>query len=95
MSAKEMFEELGYKFVSYGDEKIIEFDKIVVKDYEYKKIVFDIRRRFFWVDYFKNEYDSKGKLMNKKHIIFVLDVEELQAINKQVEELGWLDVKNS
>ena len=89
MSAKEMFEKLGYKFVSYGDEEIIEFDKIVVKDYEYKKIVFDIRRKFFWLDYFKNKYDNNNKLINKIHTIFVSDVEELQAINKQIEELGW------
>lgn len=63
MSAKEMFEKLGYKFVSYGDEHIIEFDKVVIKENEYKKIVFDILRKFFWVDYFKNKYDEKGNLI--------------------------------
>lgn len=91
MTAKEMFEKLGYKFVSYGDEEIIEFDKIIIKNYEYKKIVFDIRRKFFWVDYFKNEYDSKGKLIKKIHTIFVSDIEELQAINQQCKELGWIE----
>ena len=90
-SACQLFEELGYKFVSYGDEHIVEFDKVVIKDYEYKKIVFDIRRKFFWAGYFKNKYDSNGKLINKIHTIVVLDIEELKAINQQCKELGWLD----
>ena len=70
-SAKEMFEELGYKqtinntkyiYMSSYHNTIIEFDEIIVTV------------RISQID---KEYAQ------------TFNMKELQAINKQVEELGW------
>lgn len=65
MSAKEMFEKLGYK-QEKGD----------------------------WIEYFKNEdaiIFMDDKTFYKRHYYDPgdINIEELKAINKQVEELGW------
>lgn len=44
------------------------------------------------------EFDLKEKKMwlaDDSEEVVELSFEEIQAINKQVEEFGWLDVKNS
>ena len=78
MSAKEMFKKLGYK-----------------KSNEYKKINI--------ISYYNEELNWRIDFDNKFHCItgtyyvddeefergYVIDMKELQAINKQVEELGW------
>lgn len=68
MTAKEMFEELGYE----------------IKDTEY------------YIEYFKkNDYIQFWKNNFNKITVhslsgtMALDIRELQAINKQIEELGW------
>ena len=75
MSAKEMFEELGYEKYKYSNgirytnsqtEQNIEFEN----------------------GGFINVYDTTP---NKPNDIEVLIVEEIQVINKQIEELGWND----
>lgn len=65
MSAREMFEKLGYK-QEKGD----------------------------WIEYFKNEDTiifMDDKTFYKRHYYDPgdINIEELKAINKQVEELGW------
>ena len=70
MSAKEMFEELGYKFVSDDINYII---------YEYDEI-------------FRLKFDKNNKIIDiwcERPMYNTLDFEELQAINKQIEELEW------
>ena len=72
MSAKEMFEKLGYGDYFNNGLRITysNFDK------ECKMIEFDLKKKqLIFVD------DSEE--------VFELSLEELQAINKQVEELGW------
>ena len=66
MTAKEMFEELGYELMY--------------------NVAFDIV-------YYNSRYDTYIYFIKpRKHIEFTneITVEELRAINKQVEELGWL-----
>ena len=72
MTAKEMFEKLGYGDYFNNGLRITysNFDK------ECKMIEFDLKKKqLIFVD------DSEE--------VFELSLEELQAINKQVEELGW------
>lgn len=76
MSAKEMFEELGYEYKeSYFNNKL---DRIIITDdYKYSThIIFAIENQSIKAT-FKN--DQAGWVSMKL----------LKAINKQVEELGW------
>ena len=72
MTAKEMFEKLGYKYTKYGND--IEFNK----QFEYAEV------KIYFADFAKTI-----EISSDKDITFTIDIEELQAINKQVEELGW------
>ena len=74
MSAKEMFEKLGY-------------ERQEIKEAYYKSIYYKKRTKRIVFRYDKvvipyEDYDGleDGTLLN---------LQELQAINKQVEELGW------
>lgn len=73
MSAKEMFEELGYEQFNYS--KGIRY----TNEQTEQNIEFED-------DGFINIYNT---CYNRPNDIEVLIVEEIQAINKQVEELGW------
>ena len=79
MSAKEMFEKLGYElkkksqwFLSYEKETTYDGIDVIVFIYKDKRIqsynIFPVDRHLTTKD---------------------IALEELQAINKQVEELGW------
>lgn len=69
-TAKEMFEELGYKYENYSViDEICYFEN---KDVYY---VFSLKSKTF----FKKEYREPGDIT----------LDELKAINKQIEELGW------
>jgi hypothetical protein len=70
MSAKEMFEELGYE-QDTKNNVIYYFKKIHIPK---SCIVYSI-----------NFITDKKEIFISKNI----DMEELKAINKQVEELGW------
>ena len=75
MSAKEMLEKLGYFEASMpnADEIVYNFKSSDIEDYRY--IAFNKIDKYIEVD------DWTG--------CFKLSSKELQAINKQVEELGW------
>lgn len=74
-SAKEMFEELGYKEVSVIDpDGCIDY---INTNEKYSEIYFD--KNFKMIT---KHYLNSG-------IACPITLEELQAINKQVEELGW------
>lgn len=85
MSAKEMFEELGYHYDKTSN-------KIVIFETRYngfnEMYVDEIIR-------FKNIDNKWWKLIPQKEIVLnfnkEIDVKLFKAINKQVEELGWLD----
>lgn len=69
MTAKEMFEKLGY-------EQIYNTINYIIYDYE---------------ENFEIKFYRPHKLIEivGKEPYNTLDMEELQAINKQIEELGW------
>lgn len=80
MTAREMFEKLGYS-------KAPEFEEVVIfrkgyDEYSAKIIEFNKTRKTVVV-YLIYSYT------NSDHCS--ADMNELKAINKQVEELGWLD----
>ena len=75
MSAREMFEKLGYKFIFYLDNEDIEYEK-----------QFEIAKCSI---YFANQ-EKRIELYSDANITYTLQLEELQAIYKQLEELGWL-----
>ena len=92
MSAKEMFEDLGYEFNDYSDEKNKGDDLYAIYVYEIRQFLkYSPQVLYKEVAFFPNL---------KKVEIYVNDdfngvenclwsIEELQAINKQIEELGW------
>ena len=95
MTAKEMFEKLGYEY-SY-DDGFIEYikgvpvpDRIITNYVKFIKISFNLSEHHIFIyDYNKDalclEYIPKKDTNGS----FTITLEELQAINKQVEELGW------
>lgn len=79
MTAKEMFEKLGYKYIEhveklYGD---IQYNK----QFEFAEITI----------YFNNKNKEVEFSSDVVDIVINIDLEELKAINKQIEELGWND----
>ena len=78
-TADEMLKELGYK-------KIEEtwFRKEISKRTIKEIMIFKEERRIYVETFY---YNNKGDLMKKEGMI---TAEELQAINKKVEELGWI-----
>ncbi len=81
-SSKEMFEKLGYKDISYNYPH---------KDY----IAYQNSKTVIYTIIFVKEYNCIElmptlNIDERKPVHFTrLDMELLQAINKQVEELGW------
>lgn len=89
MSAKEMFEELGYEYYE-GDSCIVYVksdcipNRINTEKISFIKIFFN--DKYICIE----SYETDAYLSNRKNYdatLFSLD--ELQAINKQIEELGW------
>ena len=75
MTAKEMFEKLGYEY--YKEQGVITY--INKEDDNEKTIEF--------ID--NGLSDILVRINEKEYYVFCISLEELQAINKQVEELGW------
>ena len=92
MSVKEMFEDLGYEFNDYSDEKNKSDDLYAIYVYEirqflkyspqvlYKEVAFfpNLKKVEIYVNDDFNEVEN-----------CLWSIEELQVINKQIEELGW------
>ena len=79
MSAKDMFEALGYEQV-IGDKEHYFYEFIQYRDNEFQR----------WITFEFNDktiscgmYDDPVEPMN-------ITINELKAINKQVRELGWI-----
>ena len=77
MSAQEMFEQLGYKLDKYPDH--LDYWKGAETKYAamVKQVCFDLRRK----SYYATCLFDVGEI----------DMPTLRAIQKQIEELGWLD----
>lgn len=74
LTADEMFEKLGYEIL-FKDKNIIQYE------FEGKYMDNEIR------------FDLKGKTVLKEYSTGEsqeISIQELQAINKKVEELGWI-----
>ena len=85
MTAKEMFEELGYKEVNEW-QNIIHYEQVVDNKLEQKYIIeFVLNHEFISVcsKFGKYRYGAFNGL----------DMKLLQAINQQCKELGWLEDK--
>lgn len=79
MTAKEMFEELGYTyFISYNTVQC--FKNTWEHMQTYYSIIFD----------FKTKSVELSKEYGDDYYIFVVDMPTNKAIQKQLEELGWL-----
>lgn len=80
--ADEMFNKLNYK--SIRNKAMVWFQKRLnvstVKD-----IVFLLQSKKVYVE--TSYYDKKGTL---KKVEGIIEIEELQAINEKVKELGWI-----
>lgn len=82
MNAEEMFKELGYEKTYDEDYSIVYTKKAIGEDrfeIEFFKMINSKQFRCRLV----NEFGEKGQQP------FYVDMNELQAINKQCEELGW------
>lgn len=81
MTAKEMFEKLGYKQVEKSENSVrYEGQPTMIGTYE------------FYIEIWKREelddFLVRKATISKEYVSNIWG-EELQAINKQVEELGW------
>ena len=79
MTAKEMFEELGYE-LKYQNEWDIKYVK-EIKPHQYWKSPITID--------FRIHGDNEVYKYDKEMKAGIISFKELKAINKQVEELGW------
>lgn len=81
-TAKEMFERLGYKTHVHNDEEL-------TYRYERERII-----HYIFFDK-KDKSVSQSIYLDKKFAgSTAINMERLQAINKQVEELGWKDERD-
>lgn len=88
MSAKDMFEKLGWSY-EYVKEDCSE-DTIQCRDLTRTMLLVSLN--------YETLPNIQFNLISKCIVITNLrfiNLDILKAINKQVEELGWLDVKNS
>lgn len=78
-----MFEKIGYKLVSQNDTYV-----------KYECTKYGSTR---WIEIWKSS-KNEPCLIRKEYLQFDIVInyhaDEIQAINKQIEERGWLDVKN-
>lgn len=87
MNVDEMFEKLGYEKQEIIDEDTnelicIKYTKNIFED-EYQYIVFDTKH---------NLLNTTREMRNfYRTVTSIISMQELQAINKKVEELGWLE----
>ena len=77
MTARQMFEKLGYEYNERTEKLygIIEYSK----QFEYAEMTID----------FDNKSKEVELYTDKSDVAIDITLEELQAINKQVEELEW------
>ena len=87
MCAKEMFEKLGYKLIEDSNSylRYADYFNNEHKHMGGEMIDFDKKNKRFRL--------TRKSCQGNTHFKYGT-IEELQAINKQVEELGWLNVKN-
>ena len=80
MSAKEMFEELGFELLKTSNPN---YERLVM----YQRITFDNKSKKFACACLDDTYVKKGFRM--KNTPMHCDIRVLMAIQKQIEESGW------
>ena len=91
MQAKEIFQELGYTKLANDDKSNITYVKISEK-YIADTIKFNVLNKLVEVFYnYNNTQDNNVMVEDYKVVDLKKDInmQELKAINKQIEELGW------
>lgn len=86
-SAREMFEELGYRLVEVENPMT---GKIYKRDIKYEKFDGSFYKQILFNNSTKLMHTS-CELFNKTIDFIYYTPELLKAINQQVKELGWLD----
>ena len=88
-AADEMFEELGYEIKINCKECICYKTKFYLRE-KYTLIDFDLENKTIQIVENHNQelQDTSFSIYKGTH---KLTMQELQAINKKVKELGWLD----
>ena len=81
MKAKEMFEKLGYELNEQNDKEILYKMKWEISSYYW--VAFDILNKRF-------ECFATSDSPFTPPESYDINMDLLQAINKQIEELGWL-----
>lgn len=79
MTAKEMFEELGYS-LKVDNNNLIEYSK---EDCGHIAFCFDIDTKRFY-----SRYSFSSSIQSTPHSI---TLDEFEAVQKQMEELGWVE----
>ena len=84
--ADEMFEELGYEL---EDERICphSYKYMRIKNFDAKEII--IEKASKWIDICYYHIGTDGKMSPIICIEHYLSMQELQAINEKVKEIGW------
>lgn len=83
MTAKEMFEKLGYKKCDKSNKRVLGYKKIFMRNDYF--IEFGIETKQFII------YRETFKLDEIIDEIRVCNFDEYKAITQQMKELGWLD----
>ncbi len=94
MTAKEMFEELGYEFNDYSNKNNKNDDLYAIYVYEIRQFLNHspqvlYKEIAFFPNLKKVEVYANDDFNGTESCLWT--IEEIQAINKQIEELGWLD----
>ena len=82
MTAKEMFEVLGYE-QTINSDNLIEYKDDSYGYGDYKYVVF----HHFWKEYLVGYYDGYETKTRPRSKV---SIEEHEAITKQMKELGWI-----
>ena len=86
MTAKELFEGLGYELISYDDKQLVNY-RVYIDEDTFMQVVFNNKYKSFWCGQTRNTYFNG--YLQKENSFTSIDMNLLQAINKQIEELGW------
>ena len=84
MTAKEMFEKLGYELYTQPNPKLIEYRDDSHGDGDYAFVQFYSMYKEFQVGYFDG-YETEEEQP------FKISIELYQAITQQMKELGWIE----
>lgn len=81
MKAKEIFKDLGYTKKVNNNQEVI-YNKLFIEEHIDEFIIFNKKEKII-------EVFNKTAQNDYEDCHMPINVDELKAINKQVEELGW------